>query len=179
MSDPTRLRVAGFALTAAGALLAGMGTTLVWTSAGLGQRARGVLDIEFRGLDLAEGFVALTVAFATLAGLAMVRRLRGSGRVRGAIALLVAGVVLVALPVWVAVRAEDRAIEDVARVVAHTGGLTIEEATDLVRRDPRLAVHSETSGVWLSIAGGSLVIIGAVTELAWARRADVPLAAEP
>lgn len=179
MADPTRLRVAGFALTAAGALLGGIGSTLVWTTAGLRQDTEGVLDLEFRGLDLVEGIVALAVAVATLAGLVAMRRLHANGRVRGAVALLIAGVAIVALPVWVALRAEDRAVEEMARIVASTAGLSEEEAIHLVRTDPDLAVYAETSGVWLSIAGGVLVVIGAAVNLAWARRGDEPLAAEP
>jgi hypothetical protein len=179
MPDPTRLRVAGFALTAAGALLAGVGSTLVWTTAGLRQDTRGVLDLEFRGLDLVEGIVALVVAGSTLAGLVALRRLRERGRVRGAVALLVAGAVLIALPAWVAIRAEDRATEEMARVVASTGGLTQEEALQLVRTDPDLGVDAETSGVRISIAGGVLVVIGAAVTLVWARRRDELLASEP
>ena len=172
MLDPTRLRAAGFALTAAGALLAGIGSTLVWTTAGLHQDAAGVLDLEFSGLDLIEGIVTLLVAAVTLALLLLMRRLHGSGRVRGAIGLLVAGMVLVALPVSVALRAEDLAAQEMARVVARTGGLTEQEAIRLVRTDPDLAVRADTSGVWPSIAGGALVVVGAAIHLAWARQSE-------
>jgi hypothetical protein len=178
MPDPTRLRVAGFVSTAAGALLAGVGSTLVWTTAGLRQDTQGVLDLRFHGLDLVEGIVALLVAAATLAGLLALRRLRGNGRVRGAIGSLVAGAVLVALPVSVALRAEDLATEEMARVVASTGGLTEEEATQLVRTDPDLAVRADSSGAWPSIAGGALVVLGAAINLAWARRGEELFAAE-
>ncbi len=179
MPDPTRLRLAGFALTALGALLAGIGSVLVWTTAWLRQDTQGVLDLEFRGIDLVEGIVSLVIAGATLGVLMALRRLHGNSRVRGVVALLVAGAVLVALPVWVALRAEGRALEEIARVVSSTGGLTEEEAIQLVRTDPDLAVRSETSGVVLSIAGGVLVVIGAAVNLAWARRREDPLAAEP
>lgn len=177
MLDPMRLRVAGFAVTAAGALIAGIGTTVAWTSTGLRQDAGGVLDMEFRGLDLLEGWVALVVAGASLVGLALVRRLHRSGWIRGAIGLLVAGAVLVAMPLWVALQADGRALAEVAQVVADARGLTIEEATNLVRADPALAVFAETSGVWLSIAGGLLVVVGAGITLAWARRGE-PAAVE-
>jgi hypothetical protein len=170
-------RVAGFVFTAAGALLAGAGTSLAWTSAGLSQDARGVLDIEFRGLDLVEGVLALVIAGATLVGLVVMRRLHRRGRIAWAIGLLLAGVVLIALPSWVALRAEDRVIDEVAQVVADARGLTIEEARDVVRQDPSLEVFSETSGVWLSIAGGLLVVIGAGVTIAWARRRE-PAAVE-
>ncbi|HWL90398.1 MAG TPA: Trp biosynthesis-associated membrane protein [Actinomycetota bacterium] len=177
MPDPSRLRVAGFALTAAGALLAGIGSTLVWTTAGLRVDTQGVLDLEFRGVDLVEGIMALVVAVAALAGLVAMRRLHRNGRVRGAVALLIAGALLVALPAWVALRAEDRAVEEMARVVASTGGLSEQEAIQLVRTDPDLAVYAETSGLWLSIGGGLLVVIGSAVNLAWARHRD-PLAAK-
>lgn len=172
MRDPTWLRVAGFAITAAGALLAGVGSTLVWTTAGLRQDEGGVLDLEFRGLDGVEGILTLLVAAATLAVLLAMRRLRRDGRVRGAIGVLIAGLVLVALPVSVALRAEDLATEEMARVVASTGGLTEQEAIQLVRTDPDLAVRADTSGVWTSISGGALVVVGATFNLAWARRSD-------
>jgi hypothetical protein len=152
---------AGFALTAAGALLAAAGTTVTWVSAGLRQDLRGVLDLEFRGLDLVEGIVALVVAGAALAGLVLVRRLRGGARVGTAVSLLACGVVLVALPAWVAVRADDRAIQDVAAVVARSADMTVQEAAQRVRSDPDLAVRTETSGVWLPIAAGALVLLGA------------------
>lgn len=172
--------MAGFALVALGALLAGSGTALVWTTAGMRQDAQGLLDLEFRGLDLAEGVATLGIAGATLVALLILPRLGGRARARGAIGLVVAGVALVALPLWVTLRAEDRAIEEIARVVADVGGLPIAEATDLVRSDPDLAVRAETSGVWPSVAGGALVLVGAGTTLAQARRAGrEPPAPEP
>jgi hypothetical protein len=176
MQDPTRLRIGGVALTATGALLAGIGSTLVWTTAGLRQDARGVLDLDFRGLDLVEGILSLVVSAASLAVLLAMPRLHRTGRVRAAICLLIAGVVLVALPVSVALRAEDLATQEMAHVVANTGGLTEEEAIRLVRTDPNLAVRTDTTGVWLSIAGGTLVVVGAAIDLAWARRSEEPFA---
>ncbi len=172
MPDSTPLRVAGFAVTAAGALLAGVGSTLVWTTAGMRQDEGGVLDLEFRGLDLVEGILTLLVAAATLAVLLAMRRLHRAGRIRGAIGVLVAGIVLVALPISVALRAEDLAVQEMARVVASTGGLTEQEAIRLVRTDPGLAVRADTSGVWPSIAGGALVVVGAAINLAWARGSE-------
>jgi hypothetical protein len=60
-----------------------------------------------------------------------------------------------------------------AKVAAQTGGLSIEEATELVREDPSLAVRSELGpGIWLTIAGGALVIVGTAANLAWTRRSE-------
>ena len=170
MSDARGLRAVPSALTAIGALLAATGTTVTWLSVGLQQDLRGLLDLEFRGLDLIEGIASLVVAGAALVLLADARRRHGPAAVRGAIGLLVAGGLLVALPAWVAVRAQERAVDEVAEVVASSAGVTMEEAVARVRTDPDLTVRTDTSGVWLSIAGGGLVAVGGAVALGRARR---------
>ncbi len=174
-----KLRVAGSVLTIVGALPAGIGSTLAWTTAGLRLDTQGVLDLEFRGLDLVGGIIALVVAGLTLGGVAFFRRATGRAREGLGVGLLYAGVVIMAMPLSVAIRAEERAVEGMAKVAARTGGLTIEEATELVREDPSLAVRSELGpGIWLTIAGGALVIVGTAANLAWTRRRQ-PAAVEP
>jgi hypothetical protein len=178
MLDPMRLRVAGSVLTIVGALLAGIGSTLAWTTAGLRLDTQGVLDLEFRGLDVVGGIIALVAAGLTLGGLALFRRATGRVGERLGVGLLFAGAVVMAMPLSVAIRAEERAVEDMAKVAAQTGGLSIEEATELVREDPSLAVRSELGpGIWLTIAGGALVIVGTAANLAWTRRSE-PAAVE-
>lgn len=164
MRDERWLTAAGFALTIAGAVLAAVATTTTWIATGLRRDLRGLLDLEFRGLDVVEGIAALVVAAVTLIGLVLLRRLRGSARVGIAVSLVACGVVLVALPVWVASRAEDRAVDEIARVVAGSSGSTIEEATRRVRTDPDLAVRTEAN-VWLPIVSGALVVLGAAATL--------------
>ena len=162
-------RVASFTLTVGGALLAAVSTTITWTSSGLRRDLRGLLDLEFRGLDLPEGIAAIVVSGLALAlFLDLRRRRRHSGIL--AIVLLVSGVALVALPAWVGFRAEDRAVDEIAQVVARSAGITMEEAAARVRTDPDLAVRTDTSGVWPSIAAGVLVTLGGVTTLWWVDR---------
>ncbi len=174
-----RLRVAGSALSMVGALLAGIGSTLTWTTAGLRLDTQGVLDLEFRGLDVVGGIIALVVAVVTLGGLTLFRPAAGRARARLGVGLLFAGVVIMAMPLSVAIRAEDRAVEGMAEVIARTGGLTIEEATELVREDPSLGARSELGpGIWLTIAGGALVTLGTAANLASTRRGE-PAVVEP
>ena len=60
-------------------------------------------------------------------------------------------------------------------MTARTAGLTIEEATELIREDPSLAVRSELGpGIWLTLAGGALVVAGTAANLMWARRDETP-----
>jgi len=169
--------VASFALTVGGALLAAGWTTITWTSSGLRRDLRGLLDLEFRGLDLPEGIAALVVSGLTLALFLDVRRRRDNPGVR-AIVLLATGLALVALPAWVAFRAEDRAVDEVAQVVARSAGIPIEEAVQRVQTDPDLAVRTDSSGVWPSIAAGVLVTLGGVTTLLWIGRRPRDLGGE-
>jgi hypothetical protein len=171
VQDPKALRVASVVLIVGGALLAAGWTTAVWVRTGLESDLRGVLDLEFRGLDLAQGIAALVVSGLTLALFVDVRRRGGEPGYR-AIALLIAGVLLVALPAWVAFRAEDLAVDEVAQVVARSAGISMEEATVRVQTDPDLAVRTDTSGVWPSIAAGVLVTLGAVA-VVWTGRRQV------
>ena len=177
MEDPKALRVASFALTVGGALLAAAGTTVTWTSSGLRRDLRGLLDLEFDGLDLPEGIAALVVSGLALALFLDVRRRHGNPGIR-AILLLATGLALVALPAWVAIRAEDRAVDEVAQVVARSAGISIEEAAARVRTDPDLAVRTDSTGVWPSIAAGVLVTLGAVTTLLWVSRRPEDLGGE-
>jgi len=177
VEDSRGLRVASFALTVGGALLAAGWTTITWTSSGLRRDLRGLLDLEFRGLDLPEGIAALVVSGLTLALFLDVRRRRDNPGVR-AIVLLATGLALVALPAWVAFRAEDRAVDEVAQVVARSAGISIEEAVQRVQTDPDLAVRTDSSGVWPSIAAGVLVTLGGVTTLLWIGRRPRDLGGE-
>ena len=169
MEDASGTRTASFALTAVGALLAAVGTTLTWTSTGLRRDLRGLLDLEYRGLDLAEGIVALVISVMALALLAYVRRHRDRHRLPS-IGLLLAGLLLVALPAWAALRAEDRAVDEIVDVVARSAGISKEEATLRVRTDPDLSVRTDSTGAWPSIAGGVLVTLGGLTMLLAASR---------
>ncbi len=178
MRDERWPTAAGFALTIAGAVLAAVATTTTWISTGLRRDVRGILDLEFRGLDLVEGIVALVVAAVTLIGVVLLRRLGGSARVGIAVGVFACGLVLVALPVWVAVRAEDRAVDEIARVVAASSGSTIEEATRRVRTDPDLAVRADAT-VWLPIVSGVLVVLGAGATLSSSLRTPGEASGDP
>ena len=122
--------------------------------------------------------MALVVAAVTLIGLVLFRRLRGSARVGIAVGVFACGLVLVALPVWVAVQAEDRAIDEIARVVAASSGSTIEQATRRVRTDPDLAVRAEAT-VWLPIVSGVLVVLGAGATLSSSLRTPGEASGDP
>jgi hypothetical protein len=155
----TRRRAIGFALGAAGALAAGVGSVLTWTSVGLRADAEGVLDERFRGVDLAGGIVVLIAAVLVLVGLLAIRRVPEAVRLSIALGLIVAGLAIVTAPVLALASAEDRAAEEMAVAAAAAGGLSPAEAAELIRTDPAFAIRwSAGPGIWLAIAGGVAVI---------------------
>jgi hypothetical protein len=171
MSDGS-LRALGFATTAVGALIAGIGATNVWISIGFRSDVHGVLDSEFAGTDFVEGIVVLVLAAATLVAVVAVRRARGRARAIAATAIVVFGVVIALLPAWAAIRADDRAIDDAAEAIAAASDIPADEAADRIRTEPELALDVVTSGVFVSIAGGVLVAVGGAMSLVWARRSE-------
>jgi hypothetical protein len=167
-----KLRTLAFVLTAAGALIAGAGATTTWTSIGFRGDVQGVLDSEFVGTDLTEGIAVLVLSAATLVALLIARRAQDRVRRMAAIAIVVFGIAIVLLPTWVAIRAEDRAIDEAAEVVADTTGMSTEEAANLIRTNPDLAIEVSSGGVFIPIAGGVLVVLGGVLSVLAARGSE-------
>lgn len=166
------LRALSFGLTAGGALLAGAIANDNWVSIGFRGDVEGVLDSEFTGTDLGEGIAVLVLAGATLVALLLVRRVRMPLRMVAAAAIIAFGLAIILLPAWVALSAEDRAIEETARMVAGSTGMSTKEASNLIRTEPDLAFHVDTSLLFLPITGGVLIVLGGATTVLWVRRSD-------
>ena len=114
----------------------------------------------------------------------------GRGTRRGlAIALIVLGALCVALPVVDAARAKDRfgGVEGVDRL-AKTLSLQVglpedvvrERLRDLLAEDLRVEI---SAGLWITVAGGVLLVAGGILGLVWVRRdganATVPVQSDP
>jgi hypothetical protein len=164
-------RTIAFAQCAVGALLAGIGATLPWTTVGLVGDEKGVLDETFHGIDLTAGLVVLVLAIVVLGMLFVMRLVAARGRRLLAVGLLLAGLAILTSTLLAGLSAGDRAVAQMARVAADTGGLTVAEAEELIHTNPDLAVHSDLGiGLWLSALGGVLVVAGSIANAAWARR---------
>jgi len=168
------MRATGFLLTVAGSLIAGVGAMLEWvvvTVPGFPDR----FAPSWRGADVAGGRVVLGAAILALVAV-LVTRVGGTSTARrgAAIAVLIAGIAIVAMATREVLTAEDRyatdaiaeARDSITSVGIPTDGL--DEALDGLRDvlDVRLGL-----GVWLSLAGGLVVVAGGGVTLAWASRA--------
>jgi hypothetical protein len=120
------------------------------------------------------------VLFAAVAALLVMLAMRISGS-RGtrhglAIALIVLGALCVALPVADAARAKDRfggveGVDRLAKTLSVQLGLpedvVRERLADLLAQDLRVEI---SAGLWVTVAGGVLLVAGGVLGLAWVRR---------
>jgi hypothetical protein len=182
---PTTLRLAGFLCVAAGAILAGIGATREWAAIGFPEDLLGAADVSVRGTDVWEGKVVLLGTVVAL-GVLLAMRLSRSDSARRTLAtiLVVIGAACVALPLLDAVRAENRfggagGVDTMVEVLA----AELELPEDVVRE--QLAEQFDRAlrvdlgpGIWLTVAGGVLLVAGGVLSLAWARaRAASPTAA--
>jgi hypothetical protein len=181
MARPTRLRLAGTACVALGAIVAGVGATREWAAIGFTADVEQAADVSFHGIDVWEGKVALFAAVASLLVM-LAMRISGSRSTRRglAIALVVLGALCVVLPVADAVRAKDRfggveGVDRLTRTLSAQLGLPEEVVREplsvLLDQDLRVEI---SPGLWITAAGGVLLIAGGVLGLAWVRRERPP-----
>jgi hypothetical protein len=142
-----------FGLVALGALVAGIGSLQTWLTVIVPEAP--VLNRIYKGIDLTEGKIVLGAALLLLVGIAALSRLRAPGPARTIITM---DVLIVAL-----------AIIGAAVVVLATA------------HDTYVTYQGDTQefgiGVYLSITGGAMAVIGAIIALRWSLSART-LAAE-
>ena len=173
---PTGLRIAGFVCVALGAVLAGVGATREWVAVGFPADTQHAIDQSVPGIDVWEGKVVLFAAAASLLVL-LAMRISGSASTRRglAIVLIVLGAACIALPVVDAIRANDRfandaGVERYVRFLAVRSSLPEdvirEQLAEQFRRDLRVEL---SPGVWITVAGGVLLVVGGALSVAWVR----------
>jgi hypothetical protein len=177
MARPTGLRLAGTACVALGAITAGVGATREWAAIGFTADVEHAADVSVHGIDVWEGKVVL---FAAVGALLMMLAMRISGSRstrRGlAIALIVLGASCVALPVGDAFRAKDRfggveGADRLARTLSVQLGLPEEVVREPLAELLDQGLRVEISpGLWITAAGGVLLVVGGVLGLAWVHR---------
>lgn len=174
---PTALRLAGFACVALGAIAAGVGATREWITLGFIGDTERAADQPIHGIDVWDGKVVLFAA-ATALVVIVAMRISGSSRTRRAlaIALIVLGLVCVALPVQSAIRAKDRfgggeGVDRLTRALAAELGLpeevVREQLAEQIEADLRVELQP---GLWVTAAGGVLLVTGGLLGLVWVSR---------
>lgn|SRR5262245_22564642 len=177
MARPTGLRLAGTACVALGAIAAGVGATREWAAIGFTADIEHAADVSVHGIDVWEGKIVLFAAVAPLLVMLAMRISGSPGTRRGlATALIVLGALCVWLPVADAVRAKDRfggveGDDRLTRTLSVQLGLpeevVRERLSELLDQDLRVEI---SPGLWVTAAGGVLLVAGGVLGLAWLSR---------
>jgi len=168
-----QLRVVGFLLTVAGALLAGIGSMLDWVTVTIPDFPA-ELAPTLRGVDTVEGKLGLAAAVVALIAV-LVSRVGGteSARRGAAVVVLIAGVAIVAIGAREALTAEDRYVDDAAgevRDVAGSLGIAEDDVDAMIDDLQEAFVVDVAIGVWLTLLGGIATAAGGAVTLAWASR---------
>ena len=180
VSRPGPLRLAGFACTAIGALLLGLGATWDWATVHLPNVA-GTPISPFKGVDVWEGKVALLAGITILVLVVVSRLLAGPTAARGVAAIIVVlGLGAAALAASDVARAgtrfrADDGLDRIARSVSDQLGLPFDDIlAQMERLAPKLEIRA-ASGLYVTIAGGVIAAIGGILGFAWAsRRSELP-----
>lgn len=180
VSRPGPLRLAGFACTAIGALLVGLGATWDWATVHV-PGVTGTPISPFKGVDVWEGKVALFAGITILVLVVVSRLLTGRTAARGAaVIIVVLGLGAAALAASDVARADTRfraddGLERIARSVSDQLGLPFEDVlAQLKRVAPKLEIRA-AFGSYVTIAGGVLAAIGGILGFFWAsRRSELP-----
>lgn len=179
-SPPSGLRLVGFLVAVAGALLAGLGAIQTWVTFGV----RG-LETAVKGTDAWDGTIVLVCAVVMLVGV-LATRLVGSARGRkvAAAAALIAGLVTIAVGGAFSVTGSSRFdpvdSEKVVKAIVEIRGVTVEEAQALLEQNIEdLGGFTDIgTGPMLALLGGVLAFAGGLLTLAWSSRIET-LPVEP
>jgi len=174
---PTKLRLAGFLCLAVGAVAAGYGATADWVIIGFPADVERVVDVVVRGTDVWEGKAVLLGAVAALMAMLAMRLSRSEAVGRSiAVALLILGLAVFALPVADALRAEERfgggeGVDLLAERLAAQLELPEDVVREQLREEFERALRVEVDqGIWASGAGGILLTAGGALSFVWVRR---------
>jgi hypothetical protein len=173
-SAPSPLRLAGFGLTALGALVIGVGVVLTWVSVGLSS-SQG--NVPTQGIDTTQGKIALGCAVVTLILIIVSRITSDAARAvlvgvvvaLGAFATGAAAMFIRSAPTNYN-PANDPAI--VAQLAALFG-----QTPDQIRAALSAEVVTVGPGAWIVMVGGLTVIMGGVLTVRWAARLSADRAA--
>ena len=174
---PSATRLWGFLCLVAGALLAGLGTTLDWAVVGFPEDRSGALDVAVKGTDVWEGKVALAAAVLTLVVMLAIRLVLATETRRTlAFGIATLGALVLALSLSVAIRADARfggaeGLDEVAANLADQLG----EDPEAIRAQLEAEFADQLQvdlgiGVWVTAAGGILIDVAGGLNLAWVRR---------
>lgn len=168
-SRPSSLRLAAFALTAAGALAIGVGSVLPWVTVGIVGTDQ--LNTVTPGTDVTQGKVTLACAVVILILVIVSRVASDSARAVVAGIMIVAGALAagVAADFLSSAASTYQAVDSGALVskLVEATGQTTEQITQEIAQ---VGYTHVGAGAWVTLVGGLMVVAGGVLTVRWAAR---------
>jgi hypothetical protein len=180
MDDAPRLdasrpsSLVGFALTAGGALLMGVGALLTWVTVGIADQLS--VQTVSPGTDLAAGLITLVCAVVILVLVLVSRAVRDRARrvismvvvAAGAFGAALAGYFISAAPSHYSPVDDDKLVGAIAAATRRPADQVREALAKVI---DQLGGYTHVGpGPWVVIAGGVLAIVGGVLTLRWANQ---------
>jgi hypothetical protein len=170
---PSPLRLWGFLLTATGGALIAFGSIENWATITLGGSTENA--VPTKGIDLWQGKVTVVLGAMIVIGILALRFVRPERRNATAIAIVVGGVVALALGLWALLAlksvVQDTGVDALVKI-AEAAGVPAAKARQVVLHvmsKEGIAVQAQT-GLWMAAAGGVLATVGGFVDLAWVRQ---------
>lgn len=161
---PSPLRLWGFLLTVLGGGLVAFGSVGNWAAISLGNSVEGA--VPTKGIDVWQGTATLILGVLIVIGILALRFVRPDRRNAMAVAIVVAGLVALALGLWVLLAVKsvmrDTGVDELAKVYGR------QEVLKTMSREG-IAVKAQI-GLWMAVAGSVLATAGGFVDLAWVRQ---------
>jgi hypothetical protein len=170
---PSPLRLWGFLLTAVGGALIAFGAIGNWAAITLGGGTVNV--VPTKGIDIWQGKVALVLGALIVIGILALRFVRPDRRNAMAIAIVVAGLVALALGLWALLAlksvVQDSGVEALVKILEGLGIPATKARQQVLETmsDQGIAVKAQ-AGLYMTVAGGVLATAGGFVDLAWVQQ---------
>ena len=169
---PSPLRLWGFLLTVIGGALIAFGSIGNWASVTLGGGTENV--VPTKGIDVWQGKVAVILGALLVIGILALRFVRPERRNAMAVAIVVAGLMALALGLWALLAlksvVQDSGVDALVKILVGLGVPAAKAQEEVLRTMSKegIAVKAQT-GLWMTFAGGVLATAGGFVDLAWVR----------
>jgi hypothetical protein len=161
---PSPLRLWGFLLTVVGGALISFGSIGNWAAISLGNSTENA--VPTKGIDVWQGMATLILGVLIVIGILALRFVRPERRKAMAVAIVVAGLVALALGLWAVLALEsvvrDTGVDELSKVYGR------QEVLEAMSKEG-IAVKAQI-GLWMTVVGSVLAVAGGFVDLAWVRQ---------
>jgi hypothetical protein len=170
---PSPLRLWGFLLTVLGGALIAFGAIGNWASITLGGGTVNV--VPTKGIDIWQGKVALILGALIVIAILALRFVRPERRNAMAIAIVVVGLVALALGLWALLAlksvVQDTGVESLVKILEGLGIPATRARQQILETMSEQGIDVEAqAGLYMTVAGGILATVGGFVDLAWVRQ---------